>query len=83
MSTIYAVRYSLRLFDHLPRIGGAAVAASFTGIGRVATLFLLWRERARARRNLRQLLATDRHIREDIGLNECDLDIESSKPFWR
>jgi uncharacterized protein YjiS (DUF1127 family) len=83
MSTIYAVRYSLRLFDHLPRVGGAAIAAPYSGIGRAITIFLLWRERARLRRDLRQLLALDRNIREDFVLDECDLRIESSKPFWR
>ena len=43
-------------------------------------LLLLWRERARQRRQLRTL--NDRMLR-DIGLTRADVIAESSKPFWR
>jgi uncharacterized protein YjiS (DUF1127 family) len=47
---------------------------------RVADLILLWRERARQRRQLACL--SDRMLR-DIGLTRADVWVESSKPFWR
>jgi len=47
---------------------------------RAVYLLLVWRERARQRRQLRSL--SDRMLR-DIGLTRADVLAESSKPFWR
>jgi uncharacterized protein YjiS (DUF1127 family) len=47
---------------------------------RAVDVLLIWRERARQRRQLRTL--SDRMLR-DIGLTRADVMAESSKPFWR
>jgi uncharacterized protein YjiS (DUF1127 family) len=57
------------------RVGGLAL-----WLRRSADLLLIWRERARQRRQLRTL--NDRMLR-DIGLTRADVLAESSKPFWR
>ena len=41
---------------------------------------LAWLERARQRRQLRQL---GDHMLKDIGLSRADVDAEASKPFWQ
>jgi uncharacterized protein YjiS (DUF1127 family) len=50
------------------------------GTGRVAEGGLLWLERARQRRQLREL---SDHMLRDIGLTRADAWAESEKPFWR
>ena len=47
---------------------------------RAVGLLSLWRQRTRARRQLRD---TEDHILEDIGLSREDWLDEISKPFWR
>jgi uncharacterized protein YjiS (DUF1127 family) len=47
---------------------------------RLAHLLLVWRERARQRRQLRNL---GDHKLRDLGLTRADVLAESSKPFWR
>jgi uncharacterized protein YjiS (DUF1127 family) len=47
---------------------------------RLVDLLLDWNERARSRRQLAGL--TEGELK-DIGLNQSDVTIESSKPFWR
>jgi uncharacterized protein YjiS (DUF1127 family) len=47
---------------------------------RTADLLLVWRERARQRRQLRSL---GDHMLRDLGLTRADVLAESSKPFWR
>ena len=41
---------------------------------------LAWLERARQRRQLREL---GDHMLKDIGLSRADVEAEASKPFWR
>ena len=50
------------------------------GAGRVAEGGLIWLERARQRRQLREL---SDHMLRDIGLTRTDAWAESEKPFWR
>ena len=50
------------------------------GTGRVAERGLIWLERARQRRQLREL---SDHMLRDIGLTRADAWAESEKPFWR
>jgi uncharacterized protein YjiS (DUF1127 family) len=57
------------------RVSGLALSVRNT-----IDLLLVWRERARQRRQLRSL--NDRMLR-DIGLTRADVLAESSKPFWR
>jgi uncharacterized protein YjiS (DUF1127 family) len=40
----------------------------------------VWAERAAERRHLSEL---DDHLLNDIGLNRADVDLVSTKPFWR
>lgn len=49
-------------------------------MARLVDLLLDWNERARSRRQLAGLTETEL---KDIGLNQSDVTIESSKPFWR
>lgn len=42
--------------------------------------FVLWRQRARQRRQLATL--SDRQL-DDIGISRAQADCESAKPFWR
>jgi uncharacterized protein YjiS (DUF1127 family) len=49
-------------------------------VGQVAEGGLLWLERARQRRQLREL---SDHMLRDIGLTQADAWAESEKPFWR
>jgi uncharacterized protein YjiS (DUF1127 family) len=46
------------------------------GFGQVS----VWLERARQRRQLQQL---GDHMLKDIGLSRADVELETSKPFWR
>lgn len=57
------------------RVSGAAL-----WLRRTADLLLIWRERARQRRQLRSL---NDHMLRDLGLTRADVMAESSKPFWR
>ena len=41
---------------------------------------LSWLERARQRRQLREL---GDHMLKDIGLSRADVEAEAAKPFWR
>jgi uncharacterized protein YjiS (DUF1127 family) len=50
------------------------------GVGRATEGGLIWLERARQRRQLREL--SDAMLR-DIGLTRADVWAESEKPFWR
>ena len=50
------------------------------GAGRAAESGLLWLERARQRRQLREL---SDHMLRDIGLTRADAWAEAEKPFWR
>ena len=50
------------------------------GAGRVAEGALIWLERARQRRQLREL---SDHMLRDIGVTSADAWAESEKPFWR
>ena len=49
-------------------------------VGRAAEGGLVWLERARQRRQLREL---SDHMLRDIGLTRADVWAESEKPFWR
>jgi uncharacterized protein YjiS (DUF1127 family) len=42
----------------------------------------LWYERARQRRELREL-ASDPSVLTDVGLSSYDVQREARKPFWR
>ena len=53
-------------------------AASF--LQRSIDRFLAWQERARQRQHLGQL--SDGML-ADIGLSRADVEMETSKPFWR
>ncbi len=41
-----------------------------------------WADRAKKRRELRELLASDNHIFSDIGLQRHDVAREAFKRFW-
>ncbi|MBL8704720.1 MAG: DUF1127 domain-containing protein [Rhodospirillales bacterium] len=58
--------------------GGFAQQPSL--MARLVDLMLDWNDRARSRRQLAGL--TEGELK-DIGLNQSDVTIESSKPFWR
>lgn len=47
---------------------------------RLFGLLLLWQERHRERRNLAML---GDHMLKDIGVSRADIDLETSKQFWR
>lgn len=51
-----------------------------SGVQRLATLLLIWQQRARDRRQLESL---SDHMLRDIGLTRADVFAEASKPFWR
>jgi uncharacterized protein YjiS (DUF1127 family) len=57
------------------RVGGLAL-----WLRHAADMLLIWRERARQRRQLRSL---NDHMLRDLGLTRADVMAESSKPFWR
>ena len=60
-----------------PRVTGQRAMAL---LQRMVELVLTWQDRATQRSKLAQL--DDRMLR-DIGLNQSDAAIESSKAFWR
>jgi uncharacterized protein YjiS (DUF1127 family) len=61
--------------------GGAASGP--LGLFRQAVRVLgLWRNRSRARRELRELCAMDDRVLKDIGLTRGEVIFEASKPFW-
>lgn len=49
-------------------------------LARIGSTLHLWRERQKARTELRQWNERDLH---DAGLYRYDVEIEASKPFWR
>ena len=57
-----------------------ALRRSGRGVGWVTEGGLIWLDRARQRRQLREL--SDAMLR-DIGLTRADAWAESAKPFWR
>lgn len=68
-----------------PAARAAGAAGEITGLlavaGRAALDRLaLWHERARQRRQLRELTDALLH---DLGLTRSDADAEAIKPFWR
>jgi uncharacterized protein YjiS (DUF1127 family) len=54
--------------------------AGASGALGAVTLLLIWRERARQRRQLELL---NDHMLRDIGLTRADVFAEASKPFWK
>ena len=44
------------------------------------TVVLEWRRRTRGRSELAGMTERDRH---DLGYSSCDVEAETSKPFWR
>jgi len=42
-------------------------------------MILEWRRRNRSRNELAKITDRDRH---DLGYSNCDVDAETSKPFW-
>lgn len=48
----------------------------------VARTIILWHERSRQRRELREL-ADDSDLLRDTGLSKYDVQHEARKPFWR
>jgi uncharacterized protein YjiS (DUF1127 family) len=65
---------------HLLAFAWFALRGLGHGAGRVAEGGLMWLERARQRRQLREL---NDHMLRDIGLTRADAWAESDKPFWR
>jgi uncharacterized protein YjiS (DUF1127 family) len=49
-------------------------------VGNPVTTMLVWRERARQRR---ELLGLNDHALHDFGVNRADATSEGDKPFWR
>lgn len=70
--------------SHPLALGSAARRHDGVAIGRrlahLGSLLLLWQERSRQRRQLRDL---DPRLWRDLGLTEADLQRECAKPFWR
>ena len=62
--------------------GGTTHASLGTRLSLAMGLPGRWRERMRARRQLRNLCELDDHILNDIGLNRSALLCEAKKPFW-
>lgn len=61
--------------------------SSFAGVsrlvdvaGRVVDLLATWHQRSADRRHL---LTLDDGMLRDVGLSRADVELESSKPFWR
>jgi uncharacterized protein YjiS (DUF1127 family) len=77
-STISLQRSALRSFDRIPQRRAKARGGRRTFLSRILALFRLWQERARTRRQLREL--NEREL-SDIGLTGAQS--EAAKPFWR
>jgi uncharacterized protein YjiS (DUF1127 family) len=60
-------------------VAGASALAR-RGLAQAIDLVLTWSERAYQRRRLQALTQRDLH---DLGLTMADVELESSKPFWR
>lgn len=72
-------------YTYYRRIAAYERAAAFARLAKaaasaVARTVLLWRERARTRRDLASM---DDRLRRDIGLSRFRLIQEANKPFWR
>jgi uncharacterized protein YjiS (DUF1127 family) len=48
--------------------------------GRALAVLLRWRERARQRRQLREMYD---HLLRDIGITRAEAQAEAERPFWR
>ncbi len=73
-----------RAFPGLSGLRGTG-PLKFTGlfiraIARAFETLLIWQERASQRHALAQL---DARMLKDVGLNRVDVELETSKPFWR
>ena len=80
LSTLPAKRPTATLVEHLPRRGDTALVGPIASLGPILSLLLLWQERVRTRRELREL---DDHNLRDIGLSRGEALYEAAKPFWR
>jgi uncharacterized protein YjiS (DUF1127 family) len=60
--------------------GRPAHLRAFAALARMLDTLLLWQERHRERRNLAML---GEHILKDIGVSRADIELETSKTFWR
>jgi len=49
-------------------------------VDRIIEAPFIWVERAAERRHLAEL---DDHLLRDIGLNRAEVEVVSTKPFWR
>jgi uncharacterized protein YjiS (DUF1127 family) len=79
-STTLLTRSALTSFDRMPQRRAEAHRGRRTSLDRILALFRLWQERARTRRELREL---DERALSDIGLTRRDARWEAAKPFWR
>jgi uncharacterized protein YjiS (DUF1127 family) len=52
-------------------------------LGRVVDMVLVWWQRHRDRRELRNLLSLDERTLDDIGVNRFSLAFETAKRFWQ
>jgi uncharacterized protein YjiS (DUF1127 family) len=65
----------------LPDHGGLpAHLRALAALARLLDTLLLWQERHRERRNLAML---GEHMLKDIGVSRADIELETSKTFWR
>ncbi len=69
--------------DHNFPTRAVRVAHAYRALQSVANTFYVWADRAKKRRELRGLLASQDHVLKDIGLHRHDISREALKPFWR
>jgi len=70
---------AVRLSPQTPRRAGARHNAPLSAIRRIVAAIRLWRGRARARQQLREL---SDHLLKDIGLSRENVGYEFPKPLW-
>ena len=68
----------MRLWGRQPRRAGTPHIALLTAVRRIGAAIRLWPERARSRRQLREL---SDHMLKDIGLTRAEVGHEFPQPF--
>lgn len=69
--------------EHASPVRSVSKGQIFHGLQLAVNTLLAWADRARKRRELRDLLTSEERIFKDIGLQRHDVSREAYKRFWQ
>ena len=69
-------------FEHVDNIRSVSKARITYGLRLAVDTLFTWLDRAKKRRELRELLMSEARVFKDIGLQRHDVAREAAKRFW-